>query len=255
MIRTIIVDDEPSAINVVSLLLRKQYSTEVEVIATANEPVEAQELINKYCPDLVFMDIEMPGMSGIDLVKTLVNPNFYLVFVTAYDAYAVEAFELSAIDYLLKPVGLDKVIRVIEKVKSNKSLTGGQLQSQLHKLEKLLSSHKEHEDNRIGIATSDKILFVNVKEILFCEAKGSYSIVYLNDGKKLTASKLLRDFEEQLLQYNFFRIHHSILVNLNKIKEFQRNDGGAVVMENGQKLEVSQRKRKEFLQAIEGLIV
>lgn len=255
MIRTIIIDDEASAVNVLRLLLKKKYRDEVEIVATSSDPLHAKELIELYSPDLVFMDIEMPGMTGIDVVRSLNKPNFYLVFVTAYDAYAVEAFELSAVDYLLKPLGLEKVERVIEKVKANGKHKEGQLQTQLEKLEKLLSSQTDGTEQKIAIATLEKIIFVNVSDIIFCEANGAYSVVYMKDGKKLTASKSLGDFENQLNRYNFFRIHHSILVNLNKIKEFLRNDGGMVVMENGQKLEVSQRRRKDFLMAINDLIV
>jgi two-component system LytT family response regulator len=196
----------------------------------------------------------MPGMTGIDVIKTFENPKFHIVFVTAYDAYAVEAFELSAIDYLLKPIGADKVVRVIQKIKDDISKRQLAINEQLRQLEKLLKQNAGNE-NKIGIASADKIVFVNIPEILYCEAQGAYTNIYLPEGKKILSSKSLGEFESQLHPHQFFRIHHSYLINLNRIKEFQRYDGGYVMMEDNTRLEVSQRKRKDFLDAIDKFVV
>jgi len=125
----------------------------------------------------------------------------------------------------------------------------------LKKLEKLLSLHAKDNENKIGIAMSDKIIFINVAEIIYCEAHGAYTNVYLDNGKKMMASKPLGDFEMMLSSHRFFRIHHSYLINLSRIKEFQRHDGGYVTMENNKQLEVSRRKRQEFLGAIQGFVI
>lgn len=255
MIRTIIIDDEPSAVNVLTLLLKKKCSNDVELVATSNSPLEGKELIEKLSPDLVFLDIEMPGMTGVDLVRSFSNPSFRVVFVTAYDAYAVEAFRLSAVDYLLKPVEATDVVGAVEKIKNDISKNQNTLQVQLMNLEKILKVNQQPSESKLGIGMSDKIIFVSIPEIIYCEANGSYTHVYLSDGRKMVASKSLGDFETQLVGQKFFRIHHSILVNLNRVKEFQRNDGGYVIMENSKKLEVSQRKRKDFLLALENIIV
>jgi len=254
MIRTIIIDDEPSAINVLSLLLRKKFKDEVEIVATANCPFEGRELIEKHKPDLVLLDIEMPGMSGIDLVRNCANAGFRLVFITAYDAYAVKAFELSALDYLLKPVSAEKVVRVIEKIKNDISKDQNRLSAQLQDLEKLLKSHSTGNE-KISINTADKIIFVSISEIIYCEASGAYANIYLNNGKNIFTSRTLGDFELKLSNQNFFRIHHSLLINLNRVKEFQRYEGAYVLMENNIKLAVSQRKRKDFLEAIGKFLV
>ena len=254
MIRAIIIDDEPSAVNVLRLLLEKKCRDDVEVVATSNSPYEGKSLIKQYQPDLVFLDIEMPGMTGIDVVRSYDNPNFHIVFVTAYDAYAVEAFELSAIDYLLKPIGADKVVRVIQKIKDDLSRRQRAVNEQLQHLEKLLRQGSGGEP-KIGIASADKIVFVNIPDILYCEAQGAYTNIYLQEGKKILASKPLGDFESQLSTHRFFRIHHSYLINLNRVKEFQRYDGGSVMMDGGIRLEVSQRKRKDFLDAIDNFVV
>jgi two-component system, LytTR family, response regulator len=255
MIRAIIIDDEPSALNVLSLMLKKKCKDDVEIVGTTNSPFAGKMLIEQQQPDLVFLDIEMPGMTGVDLVRSFTNPSFRVVFVTAYDDYAVEAFRLSAVDYLLKPIGAEDVMRAVQKIKDDIKKDQNPLTAQLQHLEKLLNKHSENGDNKIGIGMQDKIVFINVKDIVYCEASGSYTNVYLHDGEKMVASRLLGDFESQLSEYKFFRIHHHYLINLNRVKEFQKHDGGYVIMENGKELEVSQRKRKDFLEAIQDRVV
>lgn len=255
MIRTIIIDDEPSAVSVLTTLLQKNCKDDIELLATSNDPVEGRSLIEQLHPDLVFMDIEMPGMTGVDLVKSFKSPTFRVVFVTAYDAYALEAFRVSAVDYLLKPIGSEDVIKVVQKIKVDVRDELGKLSLQLQHLDKLLNNHSDSPDQKIGIAMSDKIVFISFSNIIYCEASGPYTHVYLTDGQKLVSSKALGEFEAQLSANRFFRIHHHYLINLNKVKEFQRHDGGYVIMENNKELEVSQRKRKDFLDAIQDIVV
>jgi two-component system LytT family response regulator len=252
MIRTVIIDDEPSAVNVLTMLLQKKCKEDVEIVAASYSPMEGKKLIEEHRPDLVFLDIEMAGMTGIDLLRSFSNPTFRVIFVTAFDEYAVEAFRLSVIDYLLKPVEGEDIVRAIRKIKSDIYKNENTISAQLQQLEKLLLQNKITGEPRIGIGMTDKIVFVNITDILYCEATGSYTTVYLQDGKKLVASKLLGEFESQLTDYKFYRIHHSSLINLNRVKEFQRYDGGYVIMENNKRLEVSQRKRKDFMDVIYG---
>ena len=255
MIRTIIVDDEPSAVNVLSILLKKKCKEDVEIIATSNSPVEGKALIEQHKPDLVFLDIEMPGMTGVDLLRSFTKPTFRVIFVTAFDAFAVEAFRLSALDYLLKPVEGDDVVRAVNKIKTDINRNENTISSQLQQLEKILMHNTSAAETKIGIGMAEKIVFVNISDIMYCEANGAYTTVFLLDGTKLVASKSLGDFELQLQGHKFFRIHHHNLICLNRVKEFQRYDGGYVIMENGKQLEVSQRKRKDFLDAIQGIVV
>jgi two-component system LytT family response regulator len=250
MIRTIIIDDEPSAVRVLTALLKKYCRDDIDLVASANTPDEGKALIEELQPDLVFLDVEMPGMSGVDLVRSFTAPSFRVVFVTAYDAYALEAFRVSAMDYLLKPVGSEDVIKVVQKIKNDVRNELGKLSLQLQHLDKLLNQHAESNDQKIGIAMSDKIVFISYSNIIYCEASGSYTNVYLTNSQKLVSSKSLGEFDAQLPVNKFFRIHHHFLINLNQVKEFQRHDGGYVIMENGRQLEVSQRKRKNFLEAI-----
>lgn len=255
MIRAIIIDDEPLAIESLSLILKKKAKSDVEIIATSNSPHLGKSLIEEHKPDLVFLDIEMPLMSGIDLVRSFTNPAFQVVFITAFDAYAIEAFRLSAIDYLLKPVEANDLVKVVAKVKNALDNNENSINNRLQKLEKTLAQNGIKAEQKIGIAMADKIVFVNTSDIMYCEAQGVYTNIYFRDGKKILASKTLGDFESQLGSQRFFRIHHSTLINLNCIREFQRNNGGYVVMQNNYRLEVSHRKRKDFLDAIDEFIV
>jgi two-component system, LytTR family, response regulator len=250
MIRSVLIDDEPSAINLLSLILSKFCKEEVEIVATATDPFEAKELIQVHKPDVIFLDVEMPGMSGVDLVRSFSSPSFRVVFITAFDDYAVEAFRLNAIDYLLKPIGADDVISVIQRLKNDMSQQQNPIVEQIKQLEKLFNG-----SSRLGIAMADKIIFVDTCEISYCEANGPYTYIHTTDGKKITASKPLGDFESQLPRIKFYRIHHSYLVNLSEIKEYQRIDGGYVIMKNDERLDVSQRKRKEFLEMIHSIVV
>ena len=255
MIRTIIIDDVPSAVNALDLLLKKKFKETIEVIATSNSPFEGKKLIEQLSPDLVFLDIQMPGMSGIELLRSFTNPSFRVVFVTAHDAYAIEAFRLSAIDYLLKPAEADDIVRVVQKIKKDIDKNQNTIGVQLHHLEELLLQNNPAAEHKIAISMAGKIVFVNIADIVYCEAQGSYTNVCFYDGKKMVTSKSLCDFELQLADHKFFRIHHSSLINVNRVKEFQRHDGGYVIMENGKKLEVSQRKHKDFLDAIHDIII
>lgn len=254
MIKTVIIDDEEASVNVLRLLLEKVAKDDVDLIGYAFTPEEGKNLIQSENPDLVFLDIEMPVMSGLELIRSLPALNSQVVFVTAYDVYAIEAFELSAIDYLLKPVGADKLNRVIHKVLHNLEKTGSTFMDRFKQLERILKLQTGSE-RKIAIGMADRIVFISVPEIVYCEANGNYTCIIMRDGVKHIASKTLGDFETQLTEHNFFRIHHAYLINLNRIKEFQRYEGGFVVMENNARLDVSQRKRKDFLDAINGLLI
>ena len=249
MIRTIIIDDEPATVDVLATLLKRKCSNTVEIIATSHSPLQGRKLIEQLSPDLVFLDIEMADLTAIDLFRSFTNPSFRVVFVIGFDHNAVEAFRVNAIDYLVRPLKPEHVVGVIEKIRRERDKAQN-IGNQLHHLEELLAHNFPFPRTRLGISMADKIVFVTVADIIYCEANGSYTNVYLNDGRKMVASKSLAEFELQLAEHSFFRIHRSSLVNLSRIKEIQRDDGGCVIMENGKQLEVSQRKHKEFMDLI-----
>jgi two-component system, LytTR family, response regulator len=255
MLRTVIIDDEPSAVNVLATLLRNKCRNDVEVVATTTSAEEGKHLIEQHHPDLVFLDIEMPVMTGLEIVRSFEHPAFRTVFVTAHDDYAIQAFELSAVNYLLKPIGPESVVKTVEKIKDAVQRNQNNIAEPIQKLERLLNKHANSNDTKIGIAMAEKIVFVYIKDILYCEANGAYTNLYLTEMRKMVASKPLGYFEILLVNHRFFRIHHSFVINLNRIKEFQRHDGGYVVMENNKQLEVSRRKKAEFLQTIDDFVV
>lgn len=254
MIRAIIIDDEPLAIEALSLLLERKCRDDVQVIATSTNPQSGRELIEKHQPDLLFVDVEMPGMSGLDLIRQFPEASFKVVFVTAFDDYAIEALRLSAIDYLLKPLEAEEIMRVINKIKNESGKNENWLGVRLQQLEKIITRRAAAESPKIGIGMAEKIVFVKIADIIYCKAEGAYTHAFMIDGTKIVASRSLGEFEQQLSSHNFFRIHHSTLINLGQIKEFQRFNGG-VIMANNEKLEVSHRKKNEFLKAIEGHIL
>ena len=254
MIKAIIIDDEPLAIEALETILHKTFKEDLKVVATCNSSMSCMFLIEKYQPDLLFFNIEMSGLSGFDLVSSFSNPNFRVIFIAAFNQYAIDAFRLSGINYLLKPVEVDEIKRVIQKIKNeikrNENLIGLQIQ----RLEQMMLKNKSTFESRISIPMADKIIFLKTCEILYCEANGVYTTIHLTNGNKMLVSKPLGNIEIQLSSYKFFRIHHSTIINLSHVKEFLRFDGGYVVMIDKTKLKVSHGKKKEFLEVINASI-
>ena len=184
MIRAIIIDDEPLAIEALEIILKKKCRDDVQVIATSNSPQLGKSLIEEHQPDLVFLDVEMPGISGIDLVRSFSKPTFRVVFVTAFDAYAIEALRLSAIDYLLKPVESNDIINVVAKIKTEIKKNENLLSSQIENLEKLLAQGGAKSESRIGIAMADKIVFLNISDIFIVRQKGFIPLFTFMKEKK-----------------------------------------------------------------------
>ncbi|NDV42209.1 LytR/AlgR family response regulator transcription factor [Flagellimonas sediminis] len=239
--RAIIVDDEAAAINSLSWELRK-YPDFISVIETFTSPKDAISGINYLKPDCVFLDIEMPEMSGFSLLDKLEYRNFAIVITTAYNQYAIQAIKESAVDYLLKPVDQDDIQGVIEKLKK---LNGQQsFQHQFKQTFEALS--RASAPQLIQIPVSGKILFLRLADIVYCESDGNYSKVYLESGEQVLVSKKLKELEELLPARLFFRIHNSFIVHLLKVDEYIRNDG-YLVLSNNSKIPISRNKKDAFL--------
>jgi len=208
MIRTIIIDDEPSAVNVLALLLKKRCKDDVEVIATSTSPFEGKKLIEQHQPDLVFLDIEMPGMTGVDLLRSFNNPSFRVIFVTAFDAYAVEAFRLSAVDYLLKPFSFERFLKAVNKV--------------IEKLNNSSLPKKEEIDAFIFFKSDKKIHKVDLESIQYIEAVGDYMKV-ITDSGQLLINETMKNLQEELPDRAFIRVHKSFIISRNRIKFIEGN--------------------------------
>ncbi|MCK0161127.1 LytTR family DNA-binding domain-containing protein [Muricauda sp. F6463D] len=239
--RVIIVDDEMAAINSLSWELRK-YSDFISIVETFTSPSEAVSGINYLKPDCVFLDIEMPEMSGFSLLEKLKYRNFAIVITTAYNQYAIRAIKESAMDYLLKPVDEDDISGVVEKLKRLNNT-----QNFKHQFEQTFEALSRASSPQIvQIPVSGKILFLLINEIVYCESDGNYSKVFLESGEQLLVSKKLKELEELLPDRTFFRIHNSYIIHLLKVKEYLRSEG-YVVLSNQKKIPVSRAKKEGFL--------
>lgn len=219
MYKAIIIDDEEMARTLLSGMIN-EYVPEITIAELCKDLASGVKAIHKHKPDIVFLDIEMPGHSGLELLDFFdpESVNFSIIFVTAYNQYAIQAFKLSAVDYLLKPIEVEDLTKAIELFKINRQRT------QLAGLKHNLSSHK---NKKIGLNTVSSVLFVSLEDILFFQAEGSYTRVYTKDGKQILASKGLKHFENTLSdQSEFFRCHKSYIVNIPHINEYVKTDGG-----------------------------
>lgn len=239
-LQAVIVDDEAKGIEFLRYTLEK-YCPEVAVIKTFTAPLEALEEIPELRPDVLFVDVEMPRMNGFELVERLQNKGIKTIFVTAYNEYALKAFRVAAVDYLLKPIDSDELKEAVQKVYDSQEHPESGIQE-------LLQFMKAQQGlKKVSISTDKGIYFLEPEEIIYCTSDGSYCELHLMDGSKLVSSKALGEFEKILSEKGFFRIHHSSLINVHHLRKFSKNDGGFVEMVNGAELAVSRRKKDEFL--------
>jgi len=238
MINAIIVDDELSAIRSLKWEI-ENFCHDVEVVDSFTNPSEAISAINYIKPDCIFLDIEMPEMDGFQLLSKLAYRDFDLIITTAYDSYALQAFKESAIDYLLKPVDSDDLIKSIEKVKTNKgkNLLGKELFNALEQFSAKPSFDK------IALPLAGKTIFILPQEILYCKSDGNYTEVYFKSKKREILSKKLKDVEAILNNTLFCRVHNSYVVNINYIKEFVRTDGLHLILDDNTNIPVSRSKK------------
>lgn len=245
MITAIIIDDERKCISLLSKILEKNFP-DVAVIATSQNASEGLKLLQHSQPDILFLDIEMPVKNGFELLSSLGEIKFDVIFTTAYNQYAIKAIHLSALDYLLKPIDEEELRQTLERYRQKKKSNKDQQMNMLFDNLKNLNNAY----TKISVSTSEGVIFLNVADIIYCEATGSYTQFYLKNNEKLLSSRTLKDFEEMLNENNFFRTHHSYLINLNEIKRYIRGEGGSIIMSNGNEVQVSRRKKEEFIRKL-----
>lgn len=243
MLKTFLIDDESYCTDVLRVLLEK-YCPDVQVSGVFNEAEAALEAIRLHRPDLVFLDIEMPVLNGFDLLRQCVPVDFKLIFTTAYDQYAVKAFKFNALDYLLKPIDREELVRAVVKAQFAPIPQPVQVEAAQY-----LKNNPT--PDRIALPVGVELLFVETADILFCESDGSYVSFHLTtQSKPVIVSKSLREVEELLNNPLFFRPHNSFLINLKHIEKIVRTDGGEIVMRNKRSLPVSRAKKAELMQVI-----
>jgi two-component system LytT family response regulator len=246
MIKAIIIDDEPDCCEVLTILLEK-HCPDVKVMATCHSAEEGIAAITHHAPQLVFLDIEMPHMNGFKLLEALPSINFEIIFTTSYDQYAIKAIRFSALDYLLKPIDREELQSAISKATKR-------LQHPLpQQLEILIQkfNHQVNKVNRIALPTMEGLQLISLDSIISCASSSNYTILLMKENQKLTVSRTLKDIEEMLEDYNFMRVHHSYLVNVNEVRKYIRGEGGNLIMSDGSSVDVSRSKKDLLLKKLQ----
>ena len=243
MIKAIIIDDEHSGRQSLQQALG-QYCPDVEILQSCESPETGITAIRIQKPDLVFLDVQMPNLSGFDVLQKLSPIDFEVIFVTSYDQYAIKAIKFSAIDYLLKPVDVDDLIHAVQRARENLQKNGKQqrYQSVLHNI-----NYASGKIEKLAVPTLEGIDFFRTDDIIYCEADGSYTTLYMAGHQKQVISKNLKDFENLLTNSGFCRVHNSHLINMGHIQKYIKGDGGYVILTDNHHVDISRRRKDIFL--------
>lgn len=247
--RTIIVDDEKHSRDALHMMLER-YCPHVAVQALCSNGPEALAAIEQLHPDLVFLDIEMPGMDGFQVLEACNYHSFVVIFITAYDQYALQAIHHSALDYLLKPIDSNELKDAVEKAGSQSTVvTAGKVDNLLHFLQEQLS-----QDERLALPTSDGLRMVTARNIIYCKGAGTQTRLHLQEPEKpVMVCRTLMEMEQWLADKGFFRVHSSFLINLSFMEKYIKGDGGEIIMSDGYSVPLARDKKQDFLQRIERL--
>lgn len=249
MIRAIIIEDEDNSRIILNDMLL-QHIKNIEVVAVCKNNVEAKSAIENLQPDLVFSDVELEGETVFNMLQQLNEINFEIIFTTGYDKYAIQAIKFSALDYLLKPFSKEDIAEAINhyQQKQNKKQSSQQFDALFHNLK-----HFQKDLKKITLPTSNGLTVYPVKDIIRCQAEVNYTNFFLTSKSKMLVTKTLKEYEELLNDYDFMRVHNSHLINLHHVKNYSRGEGGSVTMSDGTTVDVSRRKKDEFLKRLETL--
>jgi two-component system, LytTR family, response regulator len=244
MLKAILIDDEPYCCEALATLLED--CRDVEIAAICHNAADALDAINKYSPDIVFLDVEMPKMNGFEMLEQLPSVNFEIIFTTSYDQYALKAIRFSAIDYLLKPVDSEELQKAIQKVllRSQKPIAQ-QLEILMQKIH-----HPSTPINKIAMPTMEGLQMIPVDSIISCESDSNYTILLLKGNKKIIVSRTLKEIEELLEEHSFTRVHRCYLANLNEVEKYVKGEGGYLVMSDGTTIDVARNKKEVLLKKL-----
>ena len=250
MTKAIIVEDEVRGLNNLKNLLA-QNCAEVKIVGTASSIKEAAILFDALdeSPDLAFLDISLPDGLVFQLLEILEPLDFEIIFVTAYEEYAIKACEYSSIGYITKPIDPDKLVEAVRRVKSKKS-------RYINKRLEIFNNVYHNNPNafrKMSISALDGIYFIDIQNIVRFEAEDNYTHIFMEDGERITASKTIKSFEDMLGPYNFYRVHKRHVINLNYMRKFVKGDGGYLIMDDEKRIEVSRRRRPAFMEQIRRL--
>nr|WP_068891056.1 LytTR family DNA-binding domain-containing protein [Pedobacter panaciterrae] len=249
--KAIIVDDEPANVKNLTILLNK-YCPQVEILGSANNNHDALSLFDADKPHLIFLDIQLDNDTGFNLLKLLPKKNFEVIFVTAYDNYGIQAIKFAALDYILKPIDIDELVSAV-----NKAEVKLKEKQQTMQLDFLVNHIKRDQavPLKIALPQQKEITYVLLTNIVRCEAEGTYTFFYLQNGEKILVSKVLKEYAELLENNGFIRTHQSHLVNLTFIKSWLKEDGGMLLLETGEKIPVSRPHKDKVKHQLTGATV
>jgi len=242
MLNCVIIDDEQHCVDTLSVILKEVYAATINILGSTTDSRKAAALIAQHQPQIVFMDVEMPHINGIQLMHSFVQRNFAVIFTTAYDKYALQALKTEAVDYLLKPVSFIELGEAIEKATQR-----------LQQMESIGTKKINSINQKLLLPTNNGLLAADINDIIRVESNSNYSNFYLVDKPKIVVSKTLKEYEEILTPSGFFRIHLSHLINLHFVEYFHPGLEEYVILKNGEKIEVSRRRKAEFLQKLSSL--
>ena len=246
MLTAIIVDDEQKCCETLSILLAR-YCADVRVLAICNSGADALREINARQPDIVFLDVEMPFMNGFELLEKLSRINFELIFTTSYDEYAIKAIRFSALDYLLKPIDREDLVRAVNRaVQKKQHPFPFQLEVLLQKF-----NHSSASVLKIALPTMHGLQMIAVDNIISCESDSNYTIFLQKNNQKTIASRTMKEMEELLEDYPFLRVHRSYIVNLNEVSKYIKGEGGYLIMSDGSKIDVSRSYKESLLKRLQ----
>lgn len=244
MLQYIIIDDDKTLRKLLSMTISKELP-HLKLVGEFEDAREALTSISKLNPDLVFLDMEMPGMSGLDFLKELDDSSLEVIVTTGYEQYAINALKMSVVDYLLKPIDKEELIKAVNRVE--KKL---QSKKELDRYKTLVYNMKteKSQNHKLGLTQQDAVIFVEVKDIIRCEASSNYTFVVVTGNKKIMVTKTLRQFEEILLPYGFIRVHRSHLVNPEHVIKLNKSEGLQIEMSDGVLVDVSSSQKNAFLE-------
>jgi two-component system LytT family response regulator len=249
MIKAMIVDDEQASIDLLQWLIG-QYCPDISTIKTARSVQEALPLIHSFQPDLIFLDIQMPHQSGFDLLTTIDNWNFEVVFTTAYNEFAIQAIRFSALDYLLKPIDEAELKKAVERFKAKRIYApAGQILFR-NFIQNISQGNKEK--FKLALADTSEVKYVQLDEIIRLQAESNYTHIFIKGHKTFVSAKTLKEYDELLQGHHFLRVHKSHLVNPVHIESYDKT--GILNMSDGSKVEVARRKKEFLQQALSGNI-
>jgi two-component system, LytTR family, response regulator len=243
MLNAVIIEDEQKNINLLQNMLKANCSESVTITGSATNITDAIELINNVHPHLVYLDIELNDGNAFDLLAELGNKNLQVIFITAFNEYAVKAFRLNAVDYLLKPISAAELKEATDKATQKINSAAGNID-----ILKILKQFTTSASNsKLAVAVTDGLLYFDYDEIIRIEAKSNYSILFLKNGKSITCIKTMKEIEKMLPENHFLRVHHSWIINLDYIKKYYRNKNGYIEMTDGSTVAISTRKKNRLM--------